>query len=121
MPGVDERPPVWIGHVAHTVTDVARAADFWVTLGMREVWRDDEIAIMELRGGTHLLLFPGPAAEQIDFDVMVDDLDAMHTRLHANGIDVSEIRTDRHHRAFTAREPDGATVTVNDSHVEGPV
>jgi len=121
MPGMDERPPVWIGHVAHTVTDVAAAAEFWSTLGMREIWRGDDMAIMELRGGTHLLLFPGPPAEQIEFDIMVDDLDAMHERLHANGIDVSEIGTHPHHRAFTARDPDGATLMINDSHVEGPV
>lgn len=121
MPGVDERPPVWVGHVVMTVPDVPRSATFWTEIGVREVFESDDIAIFELRGGTHLLLLPGDPVTQAPFDLMVDDLDATHARLSALRLDVAPIDGNDVHRFFTVRDPDGATVTVNDSHVVGPV
>jgi catechol 2,3-dioxygenase-like lactoylglutathione lyase family enzyme len=119
MPGVDERPPVWIGHVVMTTPDLARSASFWTKIGMREVFVGDDITIFELRGGTHLLLFPGEAEPQAPFDLMVDDLDATHARFADAGLDISTIGANNNHRWFTVREPSGAVVTVNDTHV-GP-
>ncbi len=84
---------------------------------MREVERDDNFAIFELRGGTHLLLFPGEAVTEASFDLMVDDLEATHKRLADAGLDVAPIGTEPHHRAFTVHDPSGAAVTVRDSHV----
>src|SRR6187401_1131031 len=54
MTGVDERPPIWIGHAFLTVSDLQKSADFWVAIGMSEIERNDEFGMMELRGGTHL-------------------------------------------------------------------
>jgi catechol 2,3-dioxygenase-like lactoylglutathione lyase family enzyme len=51
VPRVQGKPPVWIGHAVLTVTDVNRAADFWREVGMREVERNEHVAVMELRGG----------------------------------------------------------------------
>jgi catechol 2,3-dioxygenase-like lactoylglutathione lyase family enzyme len=56
---VEGRPSVWIGHTVLTVGDVDRSADYWQGLGMREVERNQHVAVLELRGGTHLVLVPG--------------------------------------------------------------
>jgi uncharacterized glyoxalase superfamily protein PhnB len=85
----------------------------------------DEFAVMELRGGTHLVIrrdshTTGRAA---DFDLMVEDLDATWQAWRADGVSVSEIGKDERaiHRVFTVTDPDGNTIVVNDSHVVGPV
>jgi hypothetical protein len=119
---VDERPPVWIGHTLLGVSDVGRAAGWWHEIGMREVERNDEVAILELRGGTHLILVPGePHAGGAPFDLMVEDVDATHRDWSARGIDVGPITQGRNHRSFVATDPDGYVVTVSSSHVIGPV
>jgi catechol 2,3-dioxygenase-like lactoylglutathione lyase family enzyme len=117
-----ERPPVWIGHVSMTVTDPARSHEFYVGLGMRSVFTNDDIAITELRGGTHLILHsgaatPGPAP----FDLMVEDLAATHSRVAASGVDVSAISTNPIHDSFTITDPDGYVIGVSNSHVVGIV
>ena len=117
------RPSVWIGHTVLTVRDVDRSADYWQRLGMREVERNEHVAVLELRGGTHLVLVPGTPAEDTDapFDLMVEDVDATHAAWEARGLDLSPIERGRIHAAFTMRDPDGYRVTVNSSHVVGEV
>ena len=120
---VDGRPPVWIGHAFLSVSDVNRSADFWRSVGMREIERNAQVAVLELRGGTHLLLLPGtpPADAHVPFDLMVDDLDATHARWSASGLDPSPIERGGIHSSFTVLDPDGYRVTVNSSHVVGEV
>jgi len=120
---VEERPSVWIGHAVLTVGDVDRSADFWQRLGMREVERNEHVAVLELRGGTHLVLVPGAPAENADapFDLMVEDVDATHAAWEARGLDLSPIERGRIHAAFMMCDPDGYRVTVNSSHVVGEV
>lgn len=118
----DERPAVWVGHVAMTATDPARSHDFYLDVGMRTIFRGDDLAILELRGGTHLLLFrgdatPGPAP----FDLMVDDVDATHTAWGDRGLPVSEVARGSIHDQFVVTDPDGHELTVQNSHVEGVV
>jgi catechol 2,3-dioxygenase-like lactoylglutathione lyase family enzyme len=122
MATMDERPPVWIGHAVLTVEDLDRSAEFWREIGMREVERNAQVAVLELRGGTHLLLLPG-AVDDTDapFDLMVDDLDATHAEWKTRGLDPSPIEQRRIHRSFFVRDPDGHRVTVNSSHVVGEV
>jgi len=120
---VEGRPSVWIGHAVLTVGDVDRSAEYWRRLGMREVERNDHVAVLELRGGTHLVLVPGTPADDavVPFDLMVDDLDEVHAEWKARGLDPSPIERGRIHAAFTMRDPDGYRVTVNSSHVVGEV
>jgi catechol 2,3-dioxygenase-like lactoylglutathione lyase family enzyme len=119
---MEGRPPVWVGHVRLAVSDVDRSADFWRKIGTREVERNARIAVLELRGGTHLVLLPGTsAAEEAPFDVMVDDLGATHAKWKALGLDPSPITHGRIHSSFTVRDPDGYRVMVNSSHVVGDV
>jgi catechol 2,3-dioxygenase-like lactoylglutathione lyase family enzyme len=117
------RPPVWIGHVVVTVGDLARSAEFWHAVGMREIERNEHVAVLELRGGTHLVLIPGTPEPDVDapFDLMVEDLDATHAAWTDLGLDVSAIERGRIHSAFILRDPDGHRVMVNSSHVVGEV
>jgi catechol-2,3-dioxygenase len=120
---METRPAVWIGHARLTVSDLGRSADFWHTVGMREIERNEHIVVLELRGGTHLVLLPGVPSAGADapFDLMVEDLEATHAEWERIGLDVSPIEHGRIHSAFVLRDPDGTTVTINSSHVVGDV
>jgi catechol 2,3-dioxygenase-like lactoylglutathione lyase family enzyme len=119
----DPRPAVWTGHLTVSGKDLAASAKFFNDIGMREVALLDEVAIFELRGGTHLVVIGnaeaagGPAS----WDLMVDDLSATHADWSAKGLDVTPIEKGPIHEAFTVTDPDGNTIVVNSSHVMGPV
>ena len=115
----DERPRVWIGHVTLPTRDLTGTRDFMVELGMRPIAQGDDFAVLELRGGTHLLLLPSTdaASGSAYFDLMVDDLDATHDHLRTRGLAPSEIRSGQVHRSFSIRAPSGHTITFNSSHV----
>jgi len=112
-----------VGHVVWRVKNVWTTAVFWRDLGMRQVHVDDAVGILELRGGTHLILLPEesdtPSAPPAD--LMVDDLAETHARWSARGLRVSPIEHGRIHDAFTITDPEGRVVTVNSSHVMGKV
>ena len=122
MPSMDERPPIWVGHVAIVVSDPARSADWWEEIGLRSVHRGHDISILELRGGTHLLLFPGePKTGPAPFDCMVDDVDGTHASFAAKNFAPADIVRGEIHDQFTVEDPDGYVVQFSNSHVEGPV
>src|SRR3712207_4352232 len=83
-------PPVAIGHVTLRVSEVSRAADFYETLGLRPILNREELAILELRGGTHLVLFRAkskPKAGPVRiFDFMVEDIEATHAAMEKAGV-----------------------------------
>ncbi len=121
MPKVDQRPPVWIGHMFLAATDVEKTATFMRKLGMRDIFQSDSIVVLELRGGTHLLLqtsgdaiVPGTKAP---FDLMVDEIDASHAEFEKLGLSPSTIEDGRIHRSFTISDPSGYEITVNSTHV----
>lgn len=122
--GGDARPDVWVGHVSLPVSDIALSSTFWQGLGMREVVVNDTIAVLELRGGTHLVLHPGdqPAeGTEAPFDIMVSDLDATHERFLGADLDPTDIKRGGIHDSFTLVDPDGYVVTITSSHVVGVV
>jgi catechol 2,3-dioxygenase-like lactoylglutathione lyase family enzyme len=123
LPCVDERPPVWVGHVVLYASDIDRSATFWASLGLREVGRDEHVVIFELRGGTHMVIAPGEATAPgpAPFDLMVEDLDTTRAKWDALGLAPSAIEHGNIHNAFTVTDPDGYVVTVSNSHVVGPV
>jgi hypothetical protein len=95
------------------VKQVQTLAEFWRDLGMREVHLRDSIAILELRGGTHLILLPekdGNADSSAPMDLMVDDLAATHVQWSARGLRVSPIERGQIHDAFTIVDPEGHVV-----------
>jgi hypothetical protein len=120
--GTDLRPPVAVGHVRILVRDVGAAARWFETAGLRPIVTRDELAVLELRGGTHIVVraaeppVPGSAAP---FDLMVDDIDAAYRNYAEKGLSPSPIRRGRIHDSFELPGPDGWIFTVNSSHASG--
>jgi catechol 2,3-dioxygenase-like lactoylglutathione lyase family enzyme len=116
---IDERPPVWVGHVTLTTDEIPKNHDFLLRLGMRPIQQGEDFAVLELRGGTHLVLIrsddatPGPAG----FDLMVEDIETTRERLRAAQIEMSEIAEGKIHRSFSVTSPSGHTIQFNSSHV----
>ena len=118
---VDQRPPVWVGHMFLATTDLEKSATFMRKAGMREIILSESIVVLELRGGTHLLLEPTndpiTPGSKAPFDLMVDDIDGSHENFEGLGLSPSRIEDDRFHRSFTILDPSGYEITVNSNHV----
>ena len=119
MTAEDERPPIWVGHVVMRTSRIEESERFMRGLGMRFVERDGNAVILELRGGTHLVLLEEEeaAAGEASFDLMVEDLDLAHQKCAALGGSPSAIQDGDIHRSFGVTEPSGHTIRVFDSHV----
>lgn len=116
---VDQRPRFGIGHVGLGVTDVSRAADFYTDIGLRLVVNMGRAAIVELRGGTHVILQQGDGGGSLD--LIVDDIDETHALLAEAGADPSAIQRGNPHDRFTATDPAGNVLIINSNHAMGPV
>lgn len=119
MASDDQRPAVWVGHVAIHSDDVAASCRFMRDAGMRPVFEETDFALLELRGGTHLAVTSDRDSALLrgDFDLMVDNLDATHARLAELGYAPGEIERGEIHDSFEVREPGGNLVLFNSSHV----
>ena len=120
---VDQRPPVAIGHVSLYVTDIGAASRWLASVGLRPLVSNNDLAVFELRGGTHLVAIhaerpvePGTSAP---FDLMFDDVDATHRIFEEKGLSPSPIRRGRIHDSFEIVGPDGWVFTINSSHASG--
>lgn len=118
----DPRPSVWVGHVVLETNRLEESEQFMRKIGMRPIVKKPNVAILELRGGTHLVLLAkseiteGAAA----FDLMVDDLRATHKQFTALGLAPTPIETaSPDHKRFTVREPAGHVITFFSNHVSG--
>jgi catechol 2,3-dioxygenase-like lactoylglutathione lyase family enzyme len=116
----DARPPVAVGHVFLDVSDVARSARFFADRGLRPIGEGEDFAVLELRGGTHLLLTRTrkrikPNADA-PFDLMVDDIEAAREDCKRSGLRPSRLRRSHFHRSFTITGPDGYVFTITSSH-----
>ena len=120
------RPPVWIGHVVLETDRLEESARFMITIGMRPVYQGPDVAIFELRGGTHLVLTPKSVVVSGDapFDLMVEDLHATHQRFTSLGLAPTPIEamSSIDHELFRIREPAGHLITFFSNHVsDNPV
>ena len=117
------RPPLWIGHVALETDRLEESAQFMRTLGMRPIHAGTDVAIFELRGGTHLILIAKReiAPKDAPFDLMVEDLHATHQRLTSLGLAPTPIEAiaSIDHELFRVREPAGHLITFYSNHVSG--
>jgi hypothetical protein len=99
------------------------SAQFMQSIGMRPVFLGPQVSVLELRGGTHLILMlkDKVAGGNAPFDLMVDDIQVTHERCSALGLSPSpiEARPAIDHEVFRIREPAGHVVTVFSSHVSG--
>jgi catechol-2,3-dioxygenase len=132
-------PAAAFGHFVMKVNDVGISYQFYTKFGLRPIGIFSDVAIIELRGGTHILLFnknkelpfslsPSHLGQRGDFsnerlDLMIDsksrsDLELCRTSLMENGLSVDEISPDQFfgHYYFQLADPDGNGITVYTSH-----
>ena len=93
------------------------------TAGLRPIVTMDELAVLELRGGTHVVVrqteHPPEPGTGAPFDLMVDDIDAAHRDYAAKGLSPSPVHRGRIHDSLDLAGPDGWAFTVNSSHASG--
>jgi catechol-2,3-dioxygenase len=128
-----------VAHLVFKVADLRRSCQFYSNLGIPPFATDEESAIIELRGGTHLILLEAdqPAGEGIaesltgqfherfseQFDLMIkgkdlNDLKQYRLELISRGIAAGEIADEMFygHHLFCVKDPDGNGITVYTSH-----
>jgi hypothetical protein len=122
---VDQRPPVAVGHVRLTATDVGAAEQWFIAVGLRPIFADTDLAVLELRGGTHVVVRraeqPPANGAAAPFDLMVDDIETARTDYATKGLAPTAIVQGRIHDSFRLSGPDGYEFTVVSSHARGRV
>ena len=120
MKAVPDMPEVSVAHVTLSTPCMADSIRFMLAVGMKTVFEGTDVSILELRGGTHLLLFP--CDKSVDtaasFDLMTDDIHALHRKLTQQGYAPAAIedRPQIGHESFEVRDPSGARITCFSSH-----
>ena len=128
-----------VAHLVLKVADLKSSCQFYSNLGIPPFAIEDKVAIIELRGGTHLLLleFDQLAVEGVaqsltgqfhkrfseQFDLMikgkgVNELKKYRSELISRGIAAGEIPDETFfgHHLFCIKDPDGNGVTIYTSH-----
>jgi catechol-2,3-dioxygenase len=128
-----------VAHLIFKVADLKSSCQFYSKLGLPPFATDEKVAIIELRGGTHLLLLSvdEPAGEDMaesltgqfhkrfseQFDLMIegkglDELKKYRSELISRGIAAGEIpdETVFGHYLFCIKDPDGNGITIYTSH-----
>lgn len=116
----DKRPPVAVGHVHLPVKNVTTTCAFLEELGLRPVFEREAFAVLELRGGTHIIveksrkrIKPG---DQAPVDFMVDDVKKARAKYAKMGLKPTRIKTGRIHSSFFVPGPDGWSYKITSSH-----
>jgi catechol 2,3-dioxygenase-like lactoylglutathione lyase family enzyme len=130
-------PEAAFGHFVMKVDDINISYQFYTKLGLRPFGIYPDLAIIELRGGTHILLFnkndelslssshlgQRSASFNERLDLMIDgksrdDLELYRTTLIEKGLSVDAIAQDQFfgHDYFQLADPDGNGITVYTSH-----
>jgi len=120
LDSTDPRPRFGIGHMAMTAGNVDALTDFYTTIGMRLVVKMGRAAIVELRGGTHIVIQSGDVGAT-RLDLIVDDIDETHAVLDGAGASPSTIQRGHPHDRFMATDPEGNTLTIHSNHAIGAV
>jgi len=117
---VDKRPPVAVGHVWVPVKDVAETNAFLQTLGLRGVVERETFAVLELRGGTHLIIEKSrkriKQGDQAPVDFMVDDIKQARATYAEMGLKPTRIKSGSVHDSFFIPGPDGWFYKITSSH-----
>lgn len=119
-PEADQRPRFGIGHVSLPAENIAAMTDFYAGIGMRLVVNMGRMSILELRGGTHIIIHSGDAGSST-LDLIVDDIDETHRVFAAADAGPSSIERGSPHDRFTATDPEGNLLVINSNHAMGPV
>ncbi len=102
-----------LGHIAIRVQDIERAKSFYMSLGMRLVWNDNDWCYLEAGQGRDglALLGPGYKAAGPHFAFHFKDrseVNIIHRQLKASGIEVGQIHDHRDGTAsFYLKDPEG--------------
>ena len=128
-----------VAHLVFKVADLKSSCRFYSNLGLPPFYIEEKVAIIELRGGTHLLLLSvnEPAGEDIaesvtgqfhkrfseQFDLMIegkglDELKKYRSELISRGIAAGEIPDESFfgHYLLCIKDPDGNGITIYTSH-----
>ena len=128
-----------VGHLAFKVADLKSSCQFYANLGIPPFAIEEKVAIVELRGGTHLLLLEVDqlagegVAESVTgqfhkrfaerFDLMIkgkglSELTKYRLELISRGIAAGEIPDETFfgHHLFCIKDPDGNGITIYTSH-----
>ena len=128
-----------VAHLVFKVADLKSSCQFYSNLGIPPFAIDEEVAIIELRGGTHLLLLKVNqlAGEDVaqsltgqfykrfseQFDLMIkgkglNELKKYRLELISRGIRAGEIPDETFfgHHLFCIKDPDGNGITIYTSH-----
>ncbi len=89
-----------LGHIAIRVQDIDRAIAFYLSIGMRVVWRDRDWSYLEAGPGRDGLALLGPgykaAGPHFAFHFSnKDEVNALHTQLQLDGVEVGDIHEHR--------------------------
>ena len=135
----NDLPAAALGHFVMKVNDIDTSYQFYTKLGLRPFGKFPDLAVIELRGGTHILLFS--KHDELPFslasshlgqrgasfnerlDLMIDsksrgELELYRTTLIEKGLSVDAIAQDQlyGHHYFQLADPDGNGITVYTSH-----
>jgi catechol-2,3-dioxygenase len=128
-----------VAHLVFKVADLKSSCQFYSNLGIPPFAIDEKVAIIELRGGTHLLLLEvdqlagEDVAESLTgqfhkrfserFDLMIkgkglNELKKYRLELISRGIAAEEIPDETFfgHHLFCIKDPDGNGITIYTSH-----
>jgi catechol-2,3-dioxygenase len=128
-----------VAHLVFKVADLKSSCQFYSNLGLPPFAIDEKVAIIELRGGTHLLLlevdqlagedvaesltgqFHKRFSEQFDLMIKGKDLNELkqyRSELISRGIAAGEIPDETFfgHYLFCIKDPDGNGITIYTSH-----
>jgi catechol-2,3-dioxygenase len=128
-----------VAHLVFKVADLKSSCQFYSNLGIPPFAIDEQVAIIELRGGTHLILLEVDqrAAEDVaqsltgqfhkrfseQFDLMIkgkglNELKKYRSELISRGIAPGEIPDETFfgHHLFCVKDPDGNGITIYTSH-----
>ena len=119
--GLDPRPRFAIGHIGLRANDIQKLTEFYTTIGMRPVVNLGRMSIIELRGGTHIILSKSDEAGSGSLDLIVDDIDDTWAVLADADANPTPITRGSPHDAFTAADPEGNELVIRSTHAVGPV
>src|SRR5579862_1896345 len=128
-----------VAHLVFKVAELRSSCEFYSNLGLPPFFVEEKIAIIELRGGTHLVLLSVDEAAGEDvaesltgqfhkrfserFDLMIkgkglDELKRYRSELISRGIAAREIPDETFfgHHLFCIKDPDGNGITIYTSH-----
>ena len=129
-----------VAHLVFKVADLKSSCQFYSNLGLPPFAIDEKVAIVELRGGTHLLLLEvdqlagEDVAESVtgqfhkrlseQFDLMIkgkglSELKKYRLERISRGIAAGQIPDETFfgHHLFCIKDPDGNGITIYTSHV----